>query len=184
MTDPITGCTLSLLVIAAGNSVEGGDTLMPAPRVLPDNEELLQLRQAGLTYDEIATRFGVTKGAVYLQLRRVKATGTRPTYKHLLPWRVKAEHTHAHPAMMLRLLARRQNGEELPDAKARLLDKWLHDVSEADVVVCYEPDFPPNDASPTSGGFYYSRRREGDGDALIRHPDAEPVEVGLPAAAH
>jgi hypothetical protein len=48
-----------------------------------------------------------------------------------------------------------------------MLDKWLNEIKEADVVVCYDRTMPPNPASNT-GGFYYSKRRPEDGDSLIR----------------
>ncbi|GAB3847438.1 hypothetical protein GCM10029963_28920 [Micromonospora andamanensis] len=61
----------------------------------------------------------------------------------------------------------------LPPVKKRMLDKWLREIQEAGVVVCYDPDMEPNPASKT-GGFYYSRRRTSDGDSLIRvEQDAE-----------
>lgn len=146
---------------------------MPAPRQLPASDMLLTLRRQGWSYEDIANEYGVSKSAVYLQLRQARGTKARPSYKHLIPWTVRREHTHAHPVTMLRLLGRRENGESIPAVKERLLDKWLREVKEADVVLCYDPEFPPNPASPTSGGFYYSRRRDSDGDSLTRADDEE-----------
>jgi hypothetical protein len=48
-----------------------------------------------------------------------------------------------------------------------MLDKWLAEIKEADVVVCYDRTMAPNPAS-TTGGFYYSKRRPEDGDSLVR----------------
>lgn len=142
---------------------------MPAPRLLPDSGTLLQLRNQGWTYDDIASHYGVTKGAVYLQLKSARIAKDRPNYKRHIPWTVKVEHTHSHPATMLRLLGRREAGDPIPDVKRRMLDKWLRDIEEADVVVCYDPKQAANPASP-SGGFFYSRRRPEDGDSIIRFP--------------
>lgn len=142
---------------------------MPAPRQLPDNSVLVQLRRQGWTYADIAREYGVTETAVYLRLRQANATERQNRHRALLPWRVKRSHTYAFPAQMLRLLGRRQQGEVLPPVKGRMLDKWLRELAEADVVVCYDPEMPPNPASPKTGGFYYSRRRPEDGDAIIRH---------------
>lgn len=157
---------------------------MPAPRQLPDIETLKKLRNQGWSYDDIATEYGVTRGAVYLQLSQAKAVNERPNYKHLIPWRVKRDHTYAHPALMLRLLGRRERGDDtIPPVKERMLDKWLRDLREADAVVCYHPDMPPNAASPKSGGWYYSKRRESDGDSIIRfEPDAGVPQIDNPDA--
>lgn len=151
---------------------------MPAPRLLPDNEVLVQLRRQGWTYADIAREYGTTESAVYLRLRQARATKARPTYKHLLPWTVKREHASAFPAQMLRLLGRMEKGEKLAPVKERMLNKWLADIREADVVVCYQPDQPPNPASPVTGGFFYSRRRPEDGQSLIREHSSAGATQG------
>jgi transcriptional regulator with XRE-family HTH domain len=140
---------------------------MPAPRKLPDGDVLKALRQQGMTYEEIGEQYGVTAGAVYWQLANAGVVKTRPDHSKYLPWKVKTEHAHCRPATMLRYLSRREQGHTIPAVKERMLDKWLAEVKEADVVVCYGRDIPPNPASPT-GGFYYSKRRPEDGDNLIR----------------
>lgn len=143
---------------------------MPAPRQLPGTEVLLSLRKQKWTYEQIANEYGVTPGAVYLRLREAGAVKKRPRHSELIPWKVRNEHMHAHPVAMLRLLARRQGGEELPKRKQQQLDKWLREIEEAGVVVCYDPEQGPNPASPKVGGWYYSRRRDSDGDGPIRPP--------------
>jgi len=144
---------------------------MPAHRLLPDNDVLIKLRQQGWSYEDIAQEFGVTKGAVYLRLRSANATQDRPSYSHLIPWTVKAEHAHARPAQMLRLYGRKENGEELPDVKDRMLKKWLREMAEANCVVDYAVDYPPNPANPKNGGWHYRRRKPEDGDSLVRTPE-------------
>lgn len=142
---------------------------MPAPRLLPTSDVLRNLREQGWALDDIAREYGVTKGAVYLQLRDAGYTKKRPNYKHLIPWTVRKEHAFAHPALMLRTLGRRESGAEVKPVKSRMLDKWLRDLRRDGLVVCYDPDCPPNPASPVHGGWYYSERRPSDGDALIRY---------------
>lgn len=178
----LTGSKYALTLKRNGSLLGGEDRThderghtMPAPRQLPDTETLKRLRRQGWTYDDIAAEYGVTKGAVYLQLSQAKATKPRPNYKHLIPWTVKTEHQYAHPAMMLRLLGRREKGDTIPDVKARMLDKWLRDIGAANVVVCYHPDMIPNAASPKTGGWFYSSRTKSDGDSIIRF--VEPAEV-------
>ncbi|MFF1776990.1 hypothetical protein [Streptomyces virginiae] len=133
-----------------------------------------------MTYEQIAAQYGVTKGAVYWQLSAAGQTKQRPDHKRFIPWTVKAEHAHARPAMMLRLLSRQEAGDEtIPDVKVRMLGKWLKEVGEASVVVCYDRNMPPNPASPSTGGFYYSKRRPQDGDNIIRfEPEGEQESAG------
>jgi hypothetical protein len=140
---------------------------MPAPRQLPTSDVLRQLRAQGKTYEEIGDMYGVTKGAVYWQLRDAGLAKTRPDHSKYIPWKIRTDHAHAKPATMLRLHSRREQGDTIPAVKARMLDKWLAEIKEADVVVCYDRDMSPSPASPT-GGFYYSKRRPEDGDSLVR----------------
>jgi hypothetical protein len=144
---------------------------MPAPRQLPTSDVLRKLRSQGKTYEEIGAMYGVTKGAVYWKLQEAGLTKVRPDHSKYIPWKMKTEHAHAKPATMLRLHSRREQGDEIPAVKARMLDKWLNEIKEADVVVCYDRTMPPNPASNT-GGFYYSKRRPEDGDSLIRQESA------------
>jgi transcriptional regulator with XRE-family HTH domain len=148
---------------------------MPAPAKLPTSDVLRQHRAKGMTYDEIAELYGVTKGAVYLRLRDSGQTSTRPDHSKYIPWTVRTEHAQARPNGMLRLYSRREQGETLPAVKERMLDKWLSELKEADVVVCYHREMAPNPAS-TTGGWYYSKRRPEDGKSLIRHTEDEPSE--------
>lgn len=146
---------------------------MPAPRKLPSNEVLIKLREQGWSYGRIAEEYDVTEGAVYWQLRDAGATRTRPDHSKYLPWKVKTEHAQARPAAMLRYLSRLELAEKgemapLPEPKERMVRKWLAEVKEAGVVVCYDREMPPNPASPKTGGFYYSKRRPADGDEIIR----------------
>ena len=146
---------------------------MPAPRKLPSNEVLLKLREKGLSYADIASQYDVTEGAVYWQLRDAGATRQRADHSKYLPWKVKVEHAHTRPATLLRYLSRREHAENgraepLPEPKERMVTKWLAEVKEAGVVVCYDREMPPNPASPKTGGFYYSKRRPEDGDSVIR----------------
>jgi hypothetical protein len=120
-----------------------------------------------MTYEEIAFLYGVTKGAVYWQLQDAGLTKVRPDHSKYIPWKIKTEHQHTKPVTMLRLHSRREQGDEIPAVKARMLDKWLAEIREADVVVCYDRTMPPNPAS-TTGGFYYSKRRPEDGDSIVR----------------
>lgn len=105
------------------------------------------------------------------------APKARNDYKALLPWTVRREHTHAHPPTVLRLLGKRMAGEASPPVKERMVDKWLTEMAESGLVVCYHPDTAPNPASPKSGGWYYAVRRPTDGESLIRFDPNAPAPV-------
>ncbi|WP_144121138.1 helix-turn-helix domain-containing protein [Catellatospora sichuanensis] len=146
---------------------------MPAPRLLPDNDVLVNLRRQGWTYADIAAQYGVSTSAVYLRLRNANATAERPSYKAMIPWTVKRAHTYAFPVQMLRLLARKEKGETLSPVRERMLTKWLREIEGANVVVAYDPECPPNPASPISGGFYYAPRADSDGKSIVRPPSVD-----------
>lgn len=150
---------------------------MAAPRKLPDKTTLERLRRQGATYKDIAERYDVTEAAVYLRLKADGLSKDRKvSHKELMPWSIKAEHAHAHVALMLRLLSRRQQGLGNSPVRERMLDKWLGEVEAANVVVCYDPNMGKNPASPT-GGWFYMRRTRKDGVSIIRY--AAPGK-GLP----
>lgn len=143
---------------------------MAAPRLLPDRTTLERLRRQGVTYREIAERYGVTESAVYQRLKADGLAKDQPvSHKALIPWTVREDHRHAHPALMLRTLSRRMQGLPNSEPRNKMLDRWLEEIKSADVVVCYDPDMAPNPASPVYGGWWYSRRRPEDGDAMIRY---------------
>ncbi len=152
---------------------------MPAPRQLPSSDVLRKHRAEGLTYDQIGELYGVTKGAVYLQLRDAKIAKPRADHSKYIPWTVRTEHSQARPNGMLRLYSRREQGEKLPAVKERMLDKWLEEIKAADVVVCYHREMAPNPASD-KGGWYYSKRRPEDGDNLIRYEPEKKPQVNAP----
>jgi hypothetical protein len=143
---------------------------MPWPRILPDNDVLAQLRNQGWSYDDIAKRYGTSRGAVYLRLKQAPgAVHARRRHAKLIPWTVAKRHSQCVPVRMLRLLGQREAGDRISPAKARMLDNWLKEVREANVIVCYAPDFPPNPASPVTGGFHYHRRRKGESGLVREH---------------
>jgi hypothetical protein len=144
---------------------------MPAQRQLPTIDVLLKHRERGMSYDEIAELYGVTKGAVYLQLRDAGRTKQRPDNSHLMPaGGVATQHQHAHPAMMLRVQGRLDRGEkDIPPVKIRQLHKWLRELEEKNLILDYHQDCPPNPGSPKTGGWFYSQRKPSDGDRLMRY---------------
>ena len=80
-------------------------------------------------------------------------------------------HAFAPAAKNLRALGRRRAGRPLADAVAHRLDEWLQMLDRRNLVVAYDPEMPPNEASPTYGGWHYVPREPRDGDDVIRRPD-------------
>ncbi|WP_256356162.1 hypothetical protein [Streptomyces sp. PKU-EA00015] len=79
----------------------------------------------------------------------------------LLPWKVKDEHRHMYPAIMLRVEARRRADRDVSDRDLKRLTSWKQSLNEDQLVVHYDPD--------TEAGFFYVPREAQDDD-LIRKP--------------
>lgn len=126
---------------------------MPTPRLIPDRTELRRLVAAGWTHqaiaDLVAQRTGrtVTRGAVSAAISRAGLSTPASRYKDQLPWKVKISHSKHYAARMLRLLGRREQGEELAELDNQRLDSWLEKLEAENAVVAYAPD--------TEAGFYY-----------------------------
>ena len=146
---------------------------MPYPKKLPDSGTLIQLKRKH-TYQEIAGMYDVDPNSVYVALRDVAGTPVQRQPKHtdLIPWHMDdPRHAFAPAAKNLRALGRRRAGRPLADAVAHRLDEWLQMLDRRNPVVAYDPEMPPNEASPTYGGWHYVPREPRDGDDVIRRPD-------------
>lgn len=155
---------------------------MPYPRSLPDSGTIRQLHRKH-TYAEIAKMYGVSEQAVYQRVRHDSPRDITPLSRHqdFVPWRVKLQHTWTSPAKNLRMLARRAAGHSIGD-RERYVDNWLAKLREMGVVLDYDPDYPPNPASPTYGGFFYVERTPEDGDLPVRRPK-DPDSADTSASA-
>lgn len=145
---------------------------MARPRILPDADELHQLRVVeGKTYAEIAEKFGVTKEAVRLALTQARLTKPRPRYAEEIPWVVAIEHSNDYRLSMLRTAARLEHGLPVPEYKARYVRNWIENLKRPrpdapnGVVIDYDRDF-------YAEGFAYVPRESGD-EWLIRRPSDE-----------
>lgn len=120
---------------------------------LPGVHELIQLRDQGKTYKEIAAWVSETTGehvsptSIGSALSRAGATKARPRYKDHLPWVVHQEHISHYAARMLRALGRRDAGLPLSEMDNQRLDAWLEKLKQEHAVVAYVPD--------SEDGFYY-----------------------------
>lgn len=146
---------------------------MPAPRKLPDNTTLRQLRAQGWKLKQIAKEYGVTQAAVWKALERAGFTDRKETYRDILPWDIDVRHRSTAITQRIRALMRRNRGVTLTPSEEHLLNTWLQAMENNGVVLDYHPDAPENDASRI-GGFFYTPRLPEDGDGFIRMPKEEP----------
>lgn len=154
---------------------------MPAPRVLPPNDELKRYVDLGMTHQQIVEyvfdKYGVkvSRSSVSAALSRAGLTereGVR--YIDELPWQVKADHMTQYPARMLRLLGRRRAAYELSADEDSRLDAWLESLEERDLVVAYVPE--------GDGFIYVDNDEKGDGERgiPIRRRVIHPSEISDP----
>lgn len=134
---------------------------MAAPRLLPPNDELVRLVDAGYTHAKIAehiratTGIRVSRSTISSALSRAGLAATGNRFREELPWKVKAPHLTQYPARMLRILGRRRAGIELTDSETERLEAWLEALSEKGLVVAYAPDY--------KGFIYVDDNEIGDG---------------------
>lgn len=120
---------------------------------LPDIQRLIELREEGMTYKQIAewverkTHVSVSPATVGSALSRAGKTTPANRYENHLPWVVRVQHVGAYPARMLRALGRRHAGLPLSDLDNHRLDSWLNEMREKHALVVYSPD--------TEEGFHY-----------------------------
>lgn len=119
---------------------------MPAPRLLPSDQELSRLVEQGLTHQGIADwvleHLGhrVSRSTVSVALSRAGLSKEAMRYHEELPWKVKADHLTEYPARMLRLLGRRRADIELNVEEDGRLDAWLEALEEREIVVAYSSE--------------------------------------------
>lgn len=132
-------------------------------RKLPPDHEVAAMYDRGFSYVVLAEMYGVTNTAIGKAVRRAGHT-PRSEYSGLMPADLHPDHYFAPAAKRLRALARRQggaSGRPLTAIEARALDNWLDTLRIENLVVAYDPDQPPNPASPTYGGWHYVPRPDG-----------------------
>lgn len=141
---------------------------MGAPRFIPSDSILAKWRDEGLTAQQIVERIKeregveVAVGTVYAALSRAGLTD-KVRYVDFVPWKVRPDHANAFPLVMLRLAARRDAGQTLPEERQAKLDRWVARLQEEDAVVAYVRD--------SADGFHYVPRRHGIDTGLIRVPE-------------
>jgi hypothetical protein len=128
-------------------------------RVIPvTNKEVAALLLSGHTANELAERWGVGDQAVR---RAGRAGGWSPghTTQAKLPWLGVGAASHSPAARGLRAHHRVKEGAKLTEANRVTFENWKKKLDAKGLVVMYDPNVGPNEASPSAGGFYYAKRR-------------------------
>ncbi|MEV5149978.1 hypothetical protein AB0L14_37905 [Streptomyces sp. NPDC052727] len=137
------------------------------PRKIVDEQEVIRWFEEGRTYtwmqETYREKYGIeTTIPMWSAFRRRRGLDRRHLRAaDLLPWRMKDEHRHLYPAIMLRAEARQRAGRELNERDQARLTAWRRWLDEEKLVVHYDAD--------TADGFFYVPREEQDTD-IIREP--------------
>lgn len=141
------------------------------PRLLPDNAKLLLLEAAGLSHEQIAKKYGVSRQAVtkrfndmgeYRRAHWQDATG-------LLPWDIarhpdKAKIRRQTAYAGLRAFLRKQLGQTLSPRSQETLRQFLDHINSGEVL----------ELDSVQGVRYVQRDPERDGSLVIRWPEGVP----------
>lgn len=143
--------------------------------LLPDVQRLLELKQRGLNYQQIADWIEehegvkVSRMSVASKISRAGKSNPRPRYEKHLPWKVKTQHGQNYHAKMLRLLGRRDQGLPLTEEQEeKRLIPWLNKLKLTHSVVVYDERTPKgfylidgdfnSDGIPINAQFRFSDR--------------------------
>jgi len=139
---------------------------MGKERIIPSDRELQKLVKAGNTHQQIAnivsnnTGVPIARSSISAALSRAGMTD-RIRYDDVIPWTpIKIEHNMHYALTMLRLLARRKNGDGLDDEKNLRLDSWVDKMNDNRAVVVYVPE-------SESGFHYVARDKSDERDSLV-----------------
>jgi len=149
---------------------------MPASKIV-DEEEAVRWYEEGKTYawfvQQYKEKYNIETSepmwAAWRRRRGLKRRNLRDD--DLIPWKLKEEHRHLYPVMMLRLEARRRENERAEKANEEpayqiskrdmdRLKSWKQTLTEGGLVVHYDPE--------TTDGFFLVPRGEKDKDLI--HP--------------
>lgn len=131
-----------------------------------------QLKNKGFNQSEIAELYGVTRQAVSWIWRQYGGElSTRQRVKKAMPFTSEGKFSRAYPLQMLRDHAEFVLEGRIDQWKAKRVERlrgFYKRLREENLVVEYDPDFPPNPGVSKPGGFDYRQREPRDGNLLIR----------------
>ncbi|MEX0427887.1 hypothetical protein AB3X52_09665 [Nocardioides sp. DS6] len=135
---------------------------------IQNEREVLRWFEEGRTYEWMVRTYRQkynieTTISMWGNFRRRRGLDRRITWDdELIPWKIKPEHNHDYPILMLRKEARRRAGFPLPDGVDGEVDAWLRGMQRDGTVLHYDPT--------AKKGWCYVPRRSGVDTDIIRKP--------------
>jgi hypothetical protein len=155
-----------------------GHRMPGRPALGPSETDLRKMLREGLTEQEIADKYGMTRGAISYYKRKYNIPRTRQLgvgHKDFLPWTIYGEDHFDGTVRLLRWYSKLQKGEpvsRLSDAvRAEEFVNWL---IEKDLVVDYRPGLHESDPDAHPSNFVFvprDPRRDAPGD-IVRRPES------------
>ncbi|PND57740.1 Repressor-like immunity protein [Mycobacterium sp. ENV421] len=129
------------------------------------------LRRRGYNQSEIADMHGVSRQAVsWHKMTYGGHLTTRQMVNKAWPW--KTTNLHGKSTVYQRLRDHGEyiatRGRGMSEGKLKLLESWWRKLREGNLVVEFDPNFPPEKGVSPYGGFAYRERIPEDGDLIIR----------------
>lgn len=129
------------------------------------------LRRRGFNQSEIADMHGVSRQAV--SWHKVTYGGrltTRQIVNKAWPWKTTKLHGKSKAYQRLRDHGEFivTGGHGMSDDKIKRLESWWRKLRDENIVVEFDPSFPPERGVSPYGGFAYRKRIPEDGDLIIR----------------
>lgn len=146
----------------------------------PDKNTLERWRDAGYTQAQMVEmtekEFGnrVSRSAIAAAMVRYGLSEPVPRHDDFVPWPINPIHAVAQPLKCLRFMGRRHSGRSLNQRETDMLDSWLSQLAERNLIVAYDFD--------DSLGFYYisAEHKDHDGPAPIRKRQLNMAAVQTP----
>lgn len=148
---------------------------MTGRRQLPPVEELVKMREDGMSLRDIADRVQeltgerITKSGISAALVRAGAGKDQVRYQDLIPWQVLMGHQKQYHVRMLRVEGRLRAGGHVEEGALRRLENWKAELEQKRAVIHYNPMKEP--------GFHAVPRREGIDTDLIRWTPEQLVDM-------
>ncbi len=130
-----------------------------------------ELKRKGFNQTQIADMFDVSRQAV--SYHTVTYNGSRTPRQEVgdhYPWKLPSEIAQQGPPRRIRDLGEfvATGGKGMSEESLRRLRNFLKKLKDQNLVLEYNPNFPPVQGFANKGGFRFQPRRPEDGDLVVR----------------